>query len=236
MRKPEYTIEQKRDFAHDMRRNPTLAERVLWQHLRRGQLGERFQRQILLQGYIVDFYCAAKRLVVEVDGSIHDREDVAGSDAEKERAFEVRHLTLLRFTNEDVLNFPSVVLTRIDAGLKALSRFSGPSLPSPSSRGRMHSGNVDIYKRGTYSPDSVPPEQRITFEQICELDRKMTTLSRQRDMNFEAYIDTRPIAEKVWEQRYRLEEWLKKHPEVKKACDNAGAAVELTVKKGIEIG
>jgi very-short-patch-repair endonuclease len=54
--------------AHRMRIAPSEPERVLWLALRAGQLGVQFRRQVVVQGYIVDFFAPAARLVVEVDG------------------------------------------------------------------------------------------------------------------------------------------------------------------------
>src|SRR5512135_1457663 len=59
-------------FARRMRKRPTRSEALLWAQLRRGKLGVRFRRQHPMLGFIVDFYCASARLVVEVDGSVHD--------------------------------------------------------------------------------------------------------------------------------------------------------------------
>ena len=56
-----------------MRKNATTSERTLWEALRRRQLsGLKFCRQHVVAGYIVDFYCPALRLAVEVDGRVHD--------------------------------------------------------------------------------------------------------------------------------------------------------------------
>jgi very-short-patch-repair endonuclease len=78
---------QKREAAREFRRGPTRAETILWQALRGGKLGGlHFRRQQVIDGYIVDFYCHAARLVVEVDGSVHEYQ--RGEDAEREQALE----------------------------------------------------------------------------------------------------------------------------------------------------
>jgi very-short-patch-repair endonuclease len=63
----------KRDAARALRANPTPTERLLWQQLRCRRLGVKFRRQAIILGYIVDFYCPAKRLVVEIDGAVHEQ-------------------------------------------------------------------------------------------------------------------------------------------------------------------
>ena len=87
--------------AHRMRSAPSEPERVLWQALRSQQLGVQFQRQVVLQGYVVDFFAPAARLVVEVDGAHHTRQrgadrrrpgEVATSQAVKADQAEARQL------------------------------------------------------------------------------------------------------------------------------------------------
>src|SRR5881628_1512953 len=59
--------------ARELRHNPTPAERHAWTLLRnRGILGLKFRRQHVLHGFIVDFYCASERVVIELEGSVHD--------------------------------------------------------------------------------------------------------------------------------------------------------------------
>ena len=80
--------------AHRMRGAPSEPERVLWQALRRSQLGTRFRRQVVVQGFIVDFFAPSARLVVEVDGAHHTRQ--RGADKRRDRALEAVGLRVLR--------------------------------------------------------------------------------------------------------------------------------------------
>ena len=80
--------------AHRMRMAPSEPERVLWQALRCRQLGVQFRRQVVLQGYIVDFFAPSARLVVEVDGAQHTRQ--RGADNRRERALQAAGLNVLR--------------------------------------------------------------------------------------------------------------------------------------------
>ena len=71
-----------RERARNLRKNPTEAERFLWQHIRRRQLGGfRFRRQYAIGLYIVDFYCLEERVAIEVDGGQHNGQ--AAYDAER---------------------------------------------------------------------------------------------------------------------------------------------------------
>jgi very-short-patch-repair endonuclease len=79
----------------------TSAERILWEQLRRNQLdGLHFRRQQVIDGFIVDFYCHRKNLVIEVDGGIHQQQH--SYDAEREQALSQCGLRVLRFTNDEV--------------------------------------------------------------------------------------------------------------------------------------
>ena len=87
--------------AKELRQSMTPAESKLWQHLRGNRLeGFHFRRQQIIEGYIVDFYCHAVGLVVEVDGEIHQQQ----KDYDQERDEHLRGLGLniLRFSNADV--------------------------------------------------------------------------------------------------------------------------------------
>jgi very-short-patch-repair endonuclease len=97
--------------ARRMRLAPTEAEAHLWSYLRRQALGVKFRRQIVMYGYIVDFYCPSRQLVVEVDGPIH----VAASDRARDAILAQHGLTVLRFSNDDVMARTDLVLERISS-------------------------------------------------------------------------------------------------------------------------
>ncbi|SOD18485.1 endonuclease domain-containing protein [Nitrosomonas ureae] len=91
-------------FSRTLRSNLTDAEQRLWSKLRRKQiLGVQFYRQKPLANYIVDFYCAAANLVIELDGSQHFEPDHQASDSERDRILESLGLRVLRFDNRQVM-------------------------------------------------------------------------------------------------------------------------------------
>ena len=95
--------------ARELRNNPTEAERALWKHLRLRQLaGQKFRRQVPLGGYIVDFVCIEKRLIIEVDGGQHS--ETADTDAERTAWLEARGFRVLRFWNHEVLGDTEAVM------------------------------------------------------------------------------------------------------------------------------
>jgi very-short-patch-repair endonuclease len=88
--------------AHRMRSAPSEPERVLWAALRAGQLGVQFRRQVVLHGYIVDFFAPAARLVVEVDGAQHARR--CGGDRRRDQQLAALGLRVLRLEAQVVLS------------------------------------------------------------------------------------------------------------------------------------
>lgn len=109
----QHTLPQKREFARNMRRNPTGAEALLWMNLQRQRLGFRFEHQVVIAGFIFDFWCPTARVIVEVDGGVH--RERAANDTEKERAADERGIQLVRFGNDEVFR-------RIDLVLAVISR------------------------------------------------------------------------------------------------------------------
>ncbi|WP_292061647.1 endonuclease domain-containing protein [Brevundimonas sp. UBA7664] len=101
-------------FARNQRQTAGLAERRLWQRLRAARLdGHRFRRQHPIGRYFADFACDRLRLILEIDGGVHDRDDVILRDHLRQLELESLGWTVLRFSNEDVLTRPERILTAI---------------------------------------------------------------------------------------------------------------------------
>jgi very-short-patch-repair endonuclease len=99
-----------RQHARDLRQDGTDAERKLWYQLRAGRLnGMKFRRQRPIPPYIVDFYCEAKKLIVELDGSQHDEE----FDRKRTRFLEMQGLKILRYWDNEILQQMETVLEAI---------------------------------------------------------------------------------------------------------------------------
>ncbi len=87
------------DLRKKLRNEPTEAEVFLWQKLKNKQLnGYKFRRQYGIGEYVVDFYCVEARLAIEVDGPIHDGEENAANDADRQKNIEALALRIIRFT------------------------------------------------------------------------------------------------------------------------------------------
>jgi len=91
-------------FARENRKHPTAAESKLWyQLLRMRNLSTyKFTRQKPIANFIVDFYCAELRLAIEIDGDSHAESVVY--DAERTKALNSLGITIVRYTNDDILN------------------------------------------------------------------------------------------------------------------------------------
>ena len=88
--------------AQELRKNMTKEERRLWyDYLSRYPL--RFRRQVTMGNYIVDFYCAAAKLVIELDGSQHYEEAGMEYDARRSAYLESLGIYVLRFSNSDII-------------------------------------------------------------------------------------------------------------------------------------
>jgi very-short-patch-repair endonuclease len=107
-----------KDYAKGNRQIATEAEEILWQELRNRKIdGCKFRRQHAVQGYIPDFICLDKKLVVEVDGSYHDTEEQKKLDEERTKFLAANGYREIRFTNDEVLNQLPIVLKKLQEAL-----------------------------------------------------------------------------------------------------------------------
>src|SRR5690606_29627978 len=97
-----------------LRRELTVAEDMLWAYLRGRYLeGRKFRRQHSIEDYIVDFYCASEKLIIEVDGSVHDSPEAIANDRLRDKTLINWGFRILRFRNDEVLHNIELVLNRI---------------------------------------------------------------------------------------------------------------------------
>ena len=103
-----------KERCREMRKNPTEAERVLWERLRDRRLnGYKFRRQHPIGGYVLDFYCAEAHLGIEVDGGVHLNVEQAVDDQRRSQDLARMGISILRFWNSEVLADLERVLSRI---------------------------------------------------------------------------------------------------------------------------
>ena len=98
----------KLSLAKRLRSEMTLAERILWRALRRNALdGLHFRRQQVIEGYIVDFYCAAAKLAIELDGDVHQEQ--WKYDESRDKAISQNGVRVLRISNEGIRDLEAVI-------------------------------------------------------------------------------------------------------------------------------
>lgn len=102
----------------ELRKNPTLTEEKLWWYLRNKRLGVRFRRQHSIGGYILDFYCKEKRLIIEIDGGIHKKRENREYDEVRDKYFSELDYKTLRFMNEEVEDDVKKVIEMIKSHIK----------------------------------------------------------------------------------------------------------------------
>ncbi len=156
--------------AKEMRNNPTQAEDILWQSLKSKNIGYKFRRQHVIGNYIVDFVCLTKKLIIEVDGGIHDaqkEEDTIRTAALNELGYEV-----LRFRNEQVIGDIDAVLKEI---LQSLEKIV---VPPSGARG------ISVF---TTRPDTIFGVSFMTLAPEHELVTQITTPEQKKAV--ESYIE-----------------------------------------------
>ena len=103
-------------IARRLRVNQTDAETVFWNRIRNRQIdGHKFVRQEPIAGYVCDFVCRERRLIVEVDGGQHSE---SAADVIRDKHLQEEGYMVLRFWNNDVLGNLEGVLTTIQAELR----------------------------------------------------------------------------------------------------------------------
>jgi very-short-patch-repair endonuclease len=107
------------EHARRLRREQTPAEKALWEELRVRRLrGLKFRRQHPIGCFVVDFYCPAEQLVVEVDGGVHEDLSHRAGDAEREQWLSELGLKIVRVSNE-------VVMSDLQSALRTIAAAAG---------------------------------------------------------------------------------------------------------------
>ena len=102
-------------FARENRKNPTIAEQVLWEHIRDKALGTKFLRQHIIGDYIADFVSPEHHLIIEVDGAYHAEWQQLEKDEDRTGKLNKMGFRVVRFTNEEILNDIETTIKTIKA-------------------------------------------------------------------------------------------------------------------------
>jgi very-short-patch-repair endonuclease len=99
--------------ARFLRRAETEQEKILWKELRNNKLGIKFRRQHPLDVFVLDFYAPEIKLAIELDGSVHQKEDQRIYDTDREKFLKSKGVEILRFWNSEVEKDIDEVLNKI---------------------------------------------------------------------------------------------------------------------------
>ncbi len=107
-----YTYPLIKDYREDLKDHQTDAELLLWKYLRNKYTGHKIRRQHVIGGFIADFACLSKKVVIKIDGRIHKFQ-------KEQDDIRTKHLNnlgyeVIRFTNDEVLNSPETVVEFIN--------------------------------------------------------------------------------------------------------------------------
>ncbi len=113
---PMHNRSDMKSVRRKLRKAMTPAEARLWTYLQKGQLaGRKFRRQHSVGRYVLDFYCPAEKLCVELDGESHEGPMAAAHDAERSAFLKAQGIRVVRFENRVVWDMPEALLERIKA-------------------------------------------------------------------------------------------------------------------------
>jgi methionine--tRNA ligase beta chain len=107
-----------KQFVAEHKANPTEAEKALWELLRNKKLGYKFRRQHIISTYIADFVCLKEKLIIEVDGAIHQLPENKINDEQRTIELNKIGFDVLRFSNKEVLYETEKVIAKIESTLK----------------------------------------------------------------------------------------------------------------------
>jgi very-short-patch-repair endonuclease len=103
--------QKKRIYANELRRNLTLPEGMLWKRLKPGFAGVEWHSQSIILGFIADFFCAQKRIVIEIDSSYHNGREAY--DKKRDQIMKDAGITVLRVQAKEVMVNVFAVLAKI---------------------------------------------------------------------------------------------------------------------------
>lgn len=180
-----------KEYARDHRKNPTEAEDTLWQAVRNNKLGYKFRRQHAINQFIVDLVCIEKKLVIEIDGPIHEFQK--REDQEREQILIQEGFRIRRFSNHEVLRSLQEVLNTIKLEL---------SSPSPLERGpggEVTTGS-EVIKVFTTRPDTIFGVDFMVLAPELDLVRQITTAEHKEEVEkYLSYVKSRSEIDRMAE-------------------------------------
>nr|WP_262497074.1 DUF559 domain-containing protein [Nonlabens spongiae] len=146
----------KREYAGKLRREMTESEVILWSQISNNSRGTKFSRQEPIGGFIPDFVSHETKLIIEVDGAIHNFQK--SKDKERQIYLENQGYQVLRYTNSEIKNNLSRVLNQIDFAVeKRKCELHTTKTPYPPEGGKVHG---DEFNRTNFVSSSSPEQEQ----------------------------------------------------------------------------
>ncbi|WP_017256855.1 leucine--tRNA ligase [Pedobacter arcticus] len=179
--------------SKENRKQQTDAEIVLWNELRDSQTGFKIRRQHVIEGYIADFVCLPKKLVIEIDGGYHNTVETIEYDNQRTEFLNKAGFQVIRFTNEEAINNTNKVITTIKEKLQAspsypekaepVSTSTTQVAPSPSEKAGDEASFIEVF---TTRVDTLYGVSFLAIAPEHELVASLTTPAQKADI--ENYI------------------------------------------------
>jgi very-short-patch-repair endonuclease len=100
-----------KEIRENLKKNPTDAEKIIWEYLRNKKTGHKIRRQHIIDNFIADFVCLPLKVVIEIDGRIHQFQKEY--DQMRTARFHELGYKIVRFTNDEVIVNPELVFSKI---------------------------------------------------------------------------------------------------------------------------
>src|SRR5687767_15149576 len=179
-----------KSYSRVNRKNKTQAEDTLWQRIRNNQLGVKVRRQHAIEGYIVDFALLPVNLVIEIDGEYHNEEEQKLYDDIRSKCLKSVGLSLLRFTNDEVLEDIDSVINKIRSFIQKKSHdWEQGNVPLSDRRGVRGEAKLTVY---TTRPDTIFGVDFMVIAPEHELVDQITTPEHRQTVDeYIAYVKSR---------------------------------------------
>src|SRR5688572_6931854 len=189
-----------KSYSRVNRKNKTQAEDTLWQRIRNNQLGVKVRRQHAIEGYIVDFALLPVNLVIEIDGEYHNDEEQKLFDDIRSKCLKSIGLTLLRFTNEEVLEDVDLVINKIRSFIQKKSHdWEQGNVPLSDRRGVRGEAKLTVY---TTRPDTIFGVDFMVIAPEHELVEQITTPEQKQAVeDYITYVKSRSERERMAEKK-----------------------------------
>ena len=112
--------------AKKLRNEPTQSEIIFWNLLKLYFPGFRFKRQHPISDYIADFYCHKLKLVIEIDGTVHNSLEAKNNDKVRDEFMQSLNLKVLRFSNDDVCKHSETVMKKLEIEIESIMLTKNP--------------------------------------------------------------------------------------------------------------